>query len=202
MLRWCWCSEPDYEFEKELNDADAYEKETAEFECEVNDEEAPVQWFREDKVCLSDHVLAVVLSCPYSAQPLLTCTVCSSAFTFDQTNSTKAWKVIFYRPLQLSYLADTTRTGVRTEADQPLCIGVGDGGICPRNSGEKYFSRKYCVKFRHFVTFSYIYFRAKMSCHPQNWLSSYRPTFLPSREVRRKCEANRDATAHSLQSVN
>jgi len=46
----CCCTEPDYEFEKELNDADAYEKETAEFECEVNDEEAPVQWFREDKV--------------------------------------------------------------------------------------------------------------------------------------------------------
>lgn len=44
-------SEPDYDFEKNLQDADAYEKETAEFECEVNDEEAPVQWFREDKVC-------------------------------------------------------------------------------------------------------------------------------------------------------
>jgi len=43
-------SEPEYDFEKPLTDADAYEKETAEFECEVNDEEAPVQWFREDKV--------------------------------------------------------------------------------------------------------------------------------------------------------
>lgn len=43
--------EPDYDFEKPLTDADAYEKETAEFECEVNDDEAPVQWFREDKVC-------------------------------------------------------------------------------------------------------------------------------------------------------
>jgi len=46
-------SEPDYDFEKNLQDADAYEKETAEFECEVNDEEAPVQWFREDKVCIT-----------------------------------------------------------------------------------------------------------------------------------------------------
>lgn len=47
-------TEPDYDFEKNLNDADAYEKETAEFECEVNDEEATVQWFREDKVtCLT-----------------------------------------------------------------------------------------------------------------------------------------------------
>jgi hypothetical protein len=44
------CTEPDYDFEKNLTDADAYEKETAEFECEVNDEEAPVQWFREDQV--------------------------------------------------------------------------------------------------------------------------------------------------------
>lgn len=43
--------EPDYDFEKPLTDADAYEKETAEFECEVNDEEAQVQWYREDKVC-------------------------------------------------------------------------------------------------------------------------------------------------------
>jgi len=56
-----WCTEPDYAFEKELNDADAYEKETAEFECEVNDEEAAVQWFREDKVShkllyVSDHI--------------------------------------------------------------------------------------------------------------------------------------------------
>jgi len=41
--------EPDYDFERPLTDADAYEKETAEFECEVNDEEATVQWYREDK---------------------------------------------------------------------------------------------------------------------------------------------------------
>jgi len=41
--------EPEYDFDKKLTDADAYEKETAEFECEVNDEDAPVQWFREDK---------------------------------------------------------------------------------------------------------------------------------------------------------
>jgi len=34
------------------------------------------------------------------------------------------------------------------------------------------FSGKYHVKFDHFVNFSYIYFRAKMSC-PQSWLSSY-----------------------------
>jgi len=50
IFRLYLCIEPDYDFEKNLNDADAYEKETAEFECEVNDEEAPVQWFREDKV--------------------------------------------------------------------------------------------------------------------------------------------------------
>lgn len=43
-------TEPDYDFEKPLTDADGYEKDTAEFECEVNDEEAPVQWFREDQV--------------------------------------------------------------------------------------------------------------------------------------------------------
>jgi len=43
-------TEPEYDFDKNLNDTDAYEKETAEFECEVNDEEAPVQWYNEDKV--------------------------------------------------------------------------------------------------------------------------------------------------------
>lgn len=33
-----------------LTDSDAYEKESAEFECGVNDAEAPVEWYREDKV--------------------------------------------------------------------------------------------------------------------------------------------------------
>ena len=43
----------------------------------------------------------------------------------------------------------------------------GAGGI-----REKYFSGKNHVKFGHFVNFSCIYYRAKMSC-PQSWLSSY-----------------------------
>jgi len=38
--------------------------------------------------------------------------------------------------------------------------------------GKKYFSGKNHVKFGHFVNFSCMYFRAKMSC-PQSWLSSY-----------------------------
>ncbi|ESO03551.1 hypothetical protein HELRODRAFT_191869 [Helobdella robusta] len=41
--------EPEYDFDKSLTDTDALEKENAEFECEVNDEEAPVEWYREDK---------------------------------------------------------------------------------------------------------------------------------------------------------
>lgn len=44
--------EPEYEFTKDLNDLDAYEKEAAEFVCEVNDPLAVVKWFREDKVRL------------------------------------------------------------------------------------------------------------------------------------------------------
>ena len=36
----------------------------------------------------------------------------------------------------------------------------------------KYFSGNYHVKFGHFVNFSHIYFRTKMSC-PQSWLSCY-----------------------------
>ena len=43
-------AEPDYEFDKNLQDVDSHEKEVAEFECEVNDEDAVVEWFREDKV--------------------------------------------------------------------------------------------------------------------------------------------------------
>lgn len=43
-------AEPDYEFDKPLEDTDAFEKETAEFVCEVSDKDARVQWFLEDKV--------------------------------------------------------------------------------------------------------------------------------------------------------
>ena len=43
-------AEPEYEFVKEMHDIDAYEKEAAEFECEVNDPMAVVKWYREDKV--------------------------------------------------------------------------------------------------------------------------------------------------------
>jgi len=43
-------TEPDYEFDKPLEDTDAFEKETAEFKCEVSDKDARVQWFLEDKV--------------------------------------------------------------------------------------------------------------------------------------------------------
>lgn len=62
MCRQLNCTEPDYDFEKNLTDADAYEKETAEFECEVNDEEAQVQWFREDKVSLLMSVFLVLIN--------------------------------------------------------------------------------------------------------------------------------------------
>ena len=56
----CVVVEPEYDFEKPLSDADAYEKETAEFECEVNDEEANVDWYREDKVILG-HIASLHL---------------------------------------------------------------------------------------------------------------------------------------------
>lgn len=67
--------EPDYDFEKPLTDADAYEKETAEFECEVNDEEAPVQWYREDKVCCNRTEL---LEFVWSIWLMLLLTLCAS----------------------------------------------------------------------------------------------------------------------------
>ena len=43
-------SEPEFEFKQDLHDIDAYEKDAAEFECEVNDPMAVVKWYREDKV--------------------------------------------------------------------------------------------------------------------------------------------------------
>ena len=52
-------------------------------------------------------------------------------------------------------------------------IGVGDGGsgraVAPPapKFGQKLFSGKNRVKFEHFVNFSCIYFRAKMSCSPK-----------------------------------
>ncbi|KAK2158172.1 hypothetical protein LSH36_175g03003 [Paralvinella palmiformis] len=41
--------EPEFEFVKQLEDTDCIEKETVEFVCEVNEPDAPVQWFREEK---------------------------------------------------------------------------------------------------------------------------------------------------------
>ena len=47
------CAEPEYEFDKKVKDIDAYEKETSEFCCEVNDPDAPVTWYKEGKVGLT-----------------------------------------------------------------------------------------------------------------------------------------------------
>ena len=44
--------EPEYRFTKQLDDIDTLVKETASFECEVNDEEAQVKWFKADKVSI------------------------------------------------------------------------------------------------------------------------------------------------------
>jgi len=49
-------------------------------------------------------------------------------------------------------------------------IGVGDGGrgaVAPKFGQKLFFSGKNRVKFGHFVNFSCIYFRAKMSCPPK-----------------------------------
>lgn len=44
--------EPEYEFVRHLNDVDAYENETAVFECEMNYNDVPdLQWFHVDSVC-------------------------------------------------------------------------------------------------------------------------------------------------------
>ena len=45
-----WIVEPEYDFVRPLKDMDTREKEACEFECEVNDPDARVTWYREDKV--------------------------------------------------------------------------------------------------------------------------------------------------------
>ena len=42
-------SDPEFYFKRKLMDVDVYEKETAVFECDVNDVEAPVKWFKDNK---------------------------------------------------------------------------------------------------------------------------------------------------------
>ena len=42
--------EPEYDFVKHLADVDSYEKEAAILECEMNYDDAPVQWLKDDKV--------------------------------------------------------------------------------------------------------------------------------------------------------
>jgi len=68
--------------------------------------------------------------------------------------------------------------GLRGREMHPDSIGIGDGrqgGICPPKFGKTYFSGN--VKFGHFLKFSYVYFRAKISC-TQSWLSSYMYTWF------------------------
>ena len=43
-------SEAEFQFVKPMQDADCYEKETGVLECVVNDADAKVQWYCEDKV--------------------------------------------------------------------------------------------------------------------------------------------------------
>ena len=58
-----FCTEPEFDFTKQLEDTDCIEKETAEFVCEVNEPDAPVQWIREDKVRLDAYVYVCVCVC-------------------------------------------------------------------------------------------------------------------------------------------
>jgi len=53
------CTEPEFEFVKQLEDTDCIEKETVEFVCEVNEPDAPVQWFREEKVSINGACVCV-----------------------------------------------------------------------------------------------------------------------------------------------
>lgn len=44
-------SDPEWDFMKLLDDVEGIERDRATFECDVNDPEAEVKWFRNDKVC-------------------------------------------------------------------------------------------------------------------------------------------------------
>jgi hypothetical protein len=45
--------DPEWDFMKLLDDVEGVERDRAVFECDVNDPEAEVKWFRNDKVCVS-----------------------------------------------------------------------------------------------------------------------------------------------------
>jgi len=57
------CADPDYDFTKQLTDVDCYEKETAILECEVNYEEAPTHWIRDDIVSPGFLLRYILFSC-------------------------------------------------------------------------------------------------------------------------------------------
>ena len=58
----CGLAEPEYDFVKPLKDMDTREKEACEFECEVNDADARVTWYREDKVTNLSHTEIMIVS--------------------------------------------------------------------------------------------------------------------------------------------
>ena len=57
----CGLAEPEYDFVKPLKDMDTREKEACEFECEVNDADARVTWYREDKVTNLSYTEAMIV---------------------------------------------------------------------------------------------------------------------------------------------
>ena len=67
-------TEPEYDFDKNIQDIDSYEKEDAEFVCEVSDPDAQVTWWKEDKVGLfiaGCDVIRLGLHAPYKTSIVL-----------------------------------------------------------------------------------------------------------------------------------
>jgi len=62
---------------------------------------------------------------------------------------------------------------------------------------KKYYSGNYCVKFGHFVNFSYVYFRAIISCL-RSQMSSYTYAFLYSDGTLNYCNECTRATCNRL----
>ena len=58
---YCGVVEPEYDFVRPLKDMDTREKEACEFECEVNDADARVTWYREDKVKSLSHTGTMIV---------------------------------------------------------------------------------------------------------------------------------------------
>ena len=81
-------AEPEFDFKQKISDVDVYEKETAVFECVVNDAEASVKWFKDNKVLTKLYLLRT------SIEFVLIRVRCNTSALFSSIDSVKLHYVV------------------------------------------------------------------------------------------------------------